>query len=192
MKKWIAAAGFMMGSVAFGGVVSFDAFLTGPSESPPNSSPGTGIALVSFDTVAHMMTVTVIFSGLLGNTTASHIHCCTAAPMTGTASVATQLPSFSGFPLGVTAGSYGPMTFDDSMSSTWNPAFFNGLGGGTGIGAENALLAGIAAGEAYLNVHSSFAPSGEIRGFLVPTPEPGTLVFAAAALVGLALVRRRR
>jgi MYXO-CTERM domain-containing protein len=58
--------------------------------------------------------------------------------------------------------------------------------------AETALLNGIAAGEAYLNVHSSVFPGGEIRGYLQPTPEPATFLMAGAALAALAWRRRRR
>jgi hypothetical protein len=81
------------------------------------------------------------------------------------------------------------MSFDMTQASTWNPAF---IGGGTPATAEAALLAGVAAGEAYLNIHSTFAPGGEIRGFLVPTPEPGTLSFVVAGLAGMFLIRRKR
>ena len=64
--------------------------------------------------------------------------------------------------------------------------------GGTPATAEAALLAGIGAGKAYWNVHSSTFPGGEIRGFLVAdTPEPGTIALAASTLFGLALMRRR-
>jgi CHRD domain len=46
--------------------------------------------------------------------------------------------------------------------------------GGTPAGAEAFLLAGLAAGEAYYNVHSTVFTGGEIRGFLaVPRPHRG-------------------
>jgi len=50
--------------------IEFTATLTGPGESPPNASPGTGFADVFFDTAAHTLRVIVDFSGLLGTTTA--------------------------------------------------------------------------------------------------------------------------
>src|SRR3954463_6094452 len=81
------------------------ASLSGPNENPPNASPGTGFAMVTLELATHTFTVNVNFTGLTGTTTASHIH----APITtggGTAAVATQIPTFAGFPLGVTSGNY--------------------------------------------------------------------------------------
>jgi hypothetical protein len=123
-----------------------------------------------------------IFSGLLGTTTASHIHCCTAVPGVGTAGVATTTPTFAGFPLGVNAGSYSNI-LDMTQASSWNPAFITAEG--SIANAEAALVAG-------LNIHSSVVPGGEIRGFLVPAPEPGTMALSIAALAGLFLVSRAR
>ena len=162
-------------------IITYTANLTGPGESPPNASPGTGLATVTTDDVANTLFVDVSFSGLLGTTTASHIHTPTPVPGTGTAGVATTTPSFAGFPLGVTSGSY-TNTLDLTQSSSYNPAFVT-ANGGTVAAAEAALLAGLVAGEAYLNIHSTFAPGGEIRGFLTPVPGP----IAGAGLPGLLL-----
>jgi hypothetical protein len=139
--------------------------LSGAAESPPNASTGSGTTIVAYDPAAHTLDVQVTFSGLSGTTTASHIHCCTANPGTSTAGVATQVPTFSGFPLGVTSGTYS-MSFDLTMSSAWNPSFITG-NGGTAASAEVAFAAGLAADKAYLNIHSSTAPGGEIRSFLI-------------------------
>jgi hypothetical protein len=171
----------------------FVATLTGANEFPANTSPATGNARVSFNPVTNQMHVHVDFSGLLGNTTASHIHCCTANPfdITQTAQVATAVPFFPGFPIGVTAGSY-DQTFDMSLLSSYNPAFVTAHGG-TALSAEAFLFQGILAGKAYLNVHSSFRTGGEIRGFLA-VPEPGTMAMFLAGLLGMVTVgwRRRR
>jgi hypothetical protein len=139
--------------------------LNGPAESPPNASPATGFALVTVDTAAHTMAVDLSFSGLLGTTTASHIHCCTSTAGAGTAGVATVLPRFTGFPLGVTSGAY-LHTFDMTNAASYNPSYVAG-NGATTASAEAALAAGIAAGKAYFNIHTSVFPGGEIRAFLV-------------------------
>src|SRR5512134_1249583 len=80
--------------------------LNGSSEDPANMSPAVGNATVTIDTVLRTMRVEESFSGLLANTTASHIHCCTDVAKTGLAGVATPMPAFPGFPLGVTAGEH--------------------------------------------------------------------------------------
>jgi CHRD domain-containing protein/PEP-CTERM motif-containing protein len=171
--------------------IAFTASLSGPAEAPPNASPGTGSAFVIFDEDLHTMQVSASFSGLLGNTTAAHIHATTAVPGTGTAIVATQLPSFAGFPLGVTSGSFSN-TFDMSLASSYNPAFI-AANGGTTASAEDALVAAALSGSAYFNIHTNLFPGGEIRGFLVAAvPEPGSLALLGIGLAGLGFSRRKR
>ena len=169
-------------STSRAGIIEYDAVLNGPSESPPNASPGTGFAEVDVDTTANTMRVQVSFSGLLGTTTASHIHSATAVPFTGTTGVATTTPTFTGFPLGVTSGTY-DHTFDMTLGSSYNPAFIT-ANGGTPASAEAALLPTFNNGTAYLNIHTTVVPGGEIRGFLIPVPEPSTCVlFGLGAMI---------
>jgi hypothetical protein len=166
------------------------ATLSGPAEAPPNESPGTGFARVTVDFDLVTMRVEASFSGLLGTTTASHIHCCTALPDEGTAGVATQTPTFSGFPLGVTAGTY-DMTFDMTQASSYNAAFITAQG--DIATAFNALTDAMSDGHAYFNIHTSEFGSGEIRGFLHQVPEPETyaLMLVGLGVIGLAAKRRR-
>ncbi|NCT82974.1 MAG: CHRD domain-containing protein [Comamonadaceae bacterium] len=174
-------------------LVSYAATLSGSAEAPPNASPGTGSALLTIDTVLHTMSLQVTFSGLLAGVTASHIHCCTTVAGSGTAGVATTTPTFPGFPGGVTAGSYDHL-FDLLDAGSWNPSFVTAHGG-TPAMAEADFLTGLAQGKAYLNIHTTQFPGGEIRGFLTAVtalPEPASLALAGMALAGLAATRRRR
>ena len=185
-----AAVSFAAPVTSKAATLTFTAALSGPAEDPPNASPGTGFASVIIDDVAHLMTIDASFSSLIGTTLAAHIHCCTAAPFAGTAAVATQVPSFVGFPLGVTLGTF-HSELDMTQSATWNPAFITAHGG-TAAGAEAFFLAGMLAGEAYFNIHTTFLTGGEIRGFLAQTPLPAALPLFATGLGTLGLLGWRR
>lgn len=160
----------------------------GNFENPATGSPGTGFAIVEYNDEDHMLYVAVSFSGLLGNVTNSHIHCCTAAP--GNTGVATPTPSFPGFPSGVTHGFYERL-FDLTLASSYNNAF-RLANGGTPASAETALIAGFDAGKAYWNIHTTRNGGGEIRGFLTPVPEPATYGLMALGLGVIGVVARRR
>jgi len=161
--------------------------LSGLNENPQHlESAATGTTTVFWDPTTSLMTVIVGFNGLTTPNTAAHIHCCVTAP--ANAGVATTTPTFTGFPGGVTSGSY-TRTFNMLDAASYNPAFVSTQGGVANAAA--AFLAGLQAGRAYMNIHSQMFGSGEIRGFLHPAPcvtgtQFGPLTVAAGEAVCVA------
>jgi hypothetical protein len=150
------------------------------------------LAIVVLDPTAETIQILATFSSLTSPTVAAHIHCC--APLNTNAGVATTVPAFVGFPLGVTFGAYMSPVFSLADALIYNPAFIAAQGGLRQ--AEAALIAGIIAGQSYFNIHTVNFPGGEIRGQLaavagvVPVPLPASIVLFGSALLGLGLLRR--
>jgi hypothetical protein len=184
----LASALILTAPAAHANPMTFIANLSGANENPPTTSTGTGLATIVLDPVAQTLQLNVTFSGLTSNDTAAHIHCCQTMPGTNqNEGVATTVPTFpavdgfSGFPLGVTSGTFSSGVYDLTTSLIYNPAFVT-LEGGLSQ-AEAALIAGIEGGATYFNIHTSINPGGEIRGELTAVPGP----IVGAGLPGLIL-----
>ena len=98
MRKLIlpVLATLALATAALAVPITYGAVLLGANEVPAVNTPGFGSAVVDVDTTAMTLFIDVTFGGLIGLTTSAHIHCCMPPPEN--AGVATQVPSFVGFP----------------------------------------------------------------------------------------------
>ena len=167
--------------------LTYSGTLSPLAENPPNpTSTASGFAIVTFDPLTELLTVNLSFSGLASGASGAHIHCCIAPG--GNVGVATTIPAFPGFPLGLTSGTY-DATLDMTQAASYNPAFVTSHGGTVSL-AELAFANGFADGMTYLNIHDSVFPGGEIR--LLLTPEPATVQLLPLIMAGMWFIRRRR
>jgi hypothetical protein len=134
----------------------FVAPLSGDEEVPPTSSQGRGVAIFHLSDDGMSLTYQLIASNI-ENITQAHIHCC--APAGATAGVEVWLYPEDGPPPELIAGRHdgvlatGTITAEDMV---------NVLAGQP----LSALVAEIQEGDAYVNVHTTQIPPGEIRGQL--------------------------
>jgi len=150
-------------AVAFG-QSSFQAILSGANENPVNASPGTGLGTLILSADQSTITVNESWSGLTANATLSHIH----GPAAPGVNAGVLFP-FSGVP-SATSGSIPQQSF-----------------------AINATQVGyLMSGLLYFNVHTGNFPGGEIRGQIVPVPEPGALALLGLGLAAIGWKLRRR
>ncbi|HRL78172.1 MAG TPA: CHRD domain-containing protein [Candidatus Accumulibacter phosphatis] len=184
---FLAAALSLTSSLASATIYTYAADL-GPEAA---GATGTGIVKLKFDDSTNDLSIYAGFAGLSGTTTVAHIHCCTALAGGGTVGVAVTPGTLPGFPAGVSAGSYSAV-IDLDLASSFTAAFLNNFGGGTLAGARSALFAGLDAGTAYFNIHTTQFPGGEIRAFPERVPEPASLLLAAMGMGALLLTRRGR
>jgi hypothetical protein len=178
-----AVLGIVFATVPMSAATIFSTTLSGANEVPPTGSAGTGTALVTL--AADTLSVSITFSGLGSPDGAAHIHCC--GPVGVNEPIAVP---FTGFPTGVTSGSFNG-SFDLTSLGSYSAAFLL-ANGNTAASAEAALIAGLNAGQAYANIHTTNFGGGEIRGQLAAVPEPATAFLAGGVLAALALLRRKR
>ena len=120
---------------------TFKATMNATSEVPPNQSPATGTATVTYDEATKTVTWEGTFTGLSGPATAAHIH--------GPAEA------------GKNAGVIVP------LSQAGTP-FTSPFKGSAQLADDKAaaLASALTSGQAYVNVHTDANKGGEIRGQL--------------------------
>src|SRR6478735_9213076 len=139
MKKVLFAAVLvaLSANAAQAAPITYTAVLSGANENPAVATTGTGSATIIYDAATHLLTLDISFANLVSPTTASHIHCCALQPG-NPAGVATTTPTFAGFPLGVTSGTY-LNTLNLTLASSYNPTFVSNFAGGSLLTAEGLL-----------------------------------------------------
>jgi MYXO-CTERM domain-containing protein len=142
---------------------------------PVGGRTGTGIGNITLS--GNTLTLNITFSGLSGTFSADHIHGPAAATPATTAGVLYGLQALTTTSDGGHAG---------VISGTVT------LTAGTGGFDLPTQLAQLNSGMWYVNIHTSpnFA-GGEIRGQILPVPEPSAWALGILAVGGLWLMRRR-
>jgi hypothetical protein len=185
----VTALGFAVVPVQ-GAIIAFNlqglggAGLLGSNERPAAVSPsGTGGEIgagITFDDVSNILTINIGwgsgngFTDLTSNVTNAHIHGAVSGStltdfMTGSAGVPSGFGIFTNEP-SVTSPTSGSISVTRSFDLTQATQLLNG--------------------QFYINIHTANNGGGEIRGNLVPVPEPSTFMLGGLAL--LLGTRRRR
>jgi hypothetical protein len=164
--------------------ITYQASLDGAQRVPPTGSLATGLGTITVDSATNLMTFELSWSHLAANPLGLHIHCC--APVGANDLLAIN---FLGFPA-ATSGVY-VQTVNLTVASLYNATFLT-THGGNATQAESDLLAGLAAGNAYIDINNTPFPAGEIRGQLAAVPEPATVLLLATGLAFVAARRHKR
>lgn len=177
------AAMIFAGAPVQGQITVFTAALAGSNEVPPAGSPGMGFGTVTLDQTLNTLLVNESFAGLTTTATAAHLHCCSPPGVNAVVAV-----PFLGFP----STTSGPFThlYDLTDATIFNGAFLTAHGGTAAL-ARADLITGLFGGRTYLNIHTATFPGGEIRGQLVATPEPASLVLLGTGLILLVGLARK-
>ena len=166
MKRTMAtlalAVGFSTGIAS--AQTTWHATLTGSQEVPVNLSTATGIGTLVLNAAQTQITVDESWTGLAGPATVSHIH-------------GPALPGFSASPI---------FTFTGVPSAT------SGAIPEQTFAITAAQVGFLTSGQLYFNVHDTVFGGGEIRGQILPVPEPSTWALFGLSAAGLLWGLRRR
>ena len=189
MKRLIVACVVILFSSLIGTAleatpITYKASLDGIQTVPPTGSLATGFATITADSATHLLTFDLSWSNLAANPSGLHIHCCALIGANGTLAI-----NFQGFPA-ATSGVY-VQTVDLTVSTLYNAMFLT-LHGGTAAQAEADLLAGLASGNAYIDINNPAFGAGEIRGQLAAVPEPSTALLLVTGLASVAALHYKR
>jgi len=149
-----------------------------PSLEPATPPGRTGSGIGNLTLSGTTLSLSITFSGLSGTFTADHIHGPAQALPTSTAGVLYSL-----IPLTTLSDANHAGTISGTVNLIANPIPNYSVA---------QQLTDLNNGMWYVNVHSSTFGGGEIRGQILPVPEPSTLALAALGLSGLVIWRVRR
>ena len=161
----------MAAGLSVAGAQDFIANLNGAQD---GGGARTGSGIFNLTLTGTTMALSGSYSGLSANATAGHIHGPGAPGVS--VGVLYNLVTSGNLTIGGTAG---------TLSGTVNLVPL-------GTYTVAAQIADLDNGRWYFNIHDGNFPGGEIRGQILPVPEPSTLALAGLGLGGLVAWRLRR
>jgi hypothetical protein len=180
-------------------VYHFSSFMTSGQEVPPPNSPAYGSSGFSIDSATGRLFGSFTAINLVNGPTSIvdyHIHQA-AFGVSGPVRIWNNQPTNTIFTSTSGPNTLWTASFDMLMvqRNGTSGVLFNFDGDGeTGVDFDdlNTMLGFLLAGTTYTNVHTTFTPSGEIRGQVAQSPVPEPATVAILGLGTVALLRRRR